>query len=75
MLKSSIADLKNCSGRKASSCTAAAFLQSFIQDIPWAHLDIAGTAYLGEPKGYYTTPATGVGVRLLISFLEQLNEK
>lgn len=73
MLKSSIADLKNSAGRKATSCTAAAFLQQFIKDIPWAHLDIAGTAYLSELKSYHTTPATGVGVRLLIDFLEHLN--
>lgn len=75
MLKSPIADIKNSAGRKASSCTAAAFLQQFIKGIPWAHLDIAGSAYLSEPKGYHTTPATGVGVRLLIDFLENLNEK
>lgn len=75
MLKSPIADIKNSAGRKASSCTAAAFLQQFIKGIPWAHLDIAGSAYLSEPKGYHTTPATGVGVRLLIDFLEHLNEK
>ncbi len=73
MLKSSIADLKNAAGRKATSCTAAAFLQEFINGIPWAHLDIAGTAFLSEPKEYHTTPATGVGVRLLLDFLEHLN--
>ncbi len=73
MLKSSIADLKNSAGRKATSCTAAAFLQQFVKDIPWAHLDIAGTAFLSELKGYHTTPATGVGVRLLLDFLEHLN--
>lgn len=73
MLKSSIADMKNSAGKKASSCSAAAFLQQFINDIPWAHLDIAGTAYLSDLKGYYTSPATGVGVRLLLDFLEHLN--
>jgi len=73
MLKSSIADMKNSAGRKATSCTAAAFLQQFIKDIPWAHLDIAGTAFLSELKGYHTTPATGVGVRLLLDFLEHLD--
>ena len=73
MMKSSIADLKNSGGKKASSCSAAAFLQQFINDIPWAHLDIAGTAFLSELKGYNTTPATGVGVRLLLDFLEHLH--
>lgn len=70
-LKSSIADLKNTgSGRKASSGTAAMFLQQFVQKkVPWAHLDIAGTAFLSEPRLYHPTSATGVGVRLLLSLL------
>ncbi len=71
-LKSPIADLKNsAAGRKASSITAAIFLESFIKKgMPWAHLDIAGTAYLSELKNpYHPSLATGVGVRLLISFL------
>jgi leucyl aminopeptidase len=71
-LKSSIADLKNSGGRKASSITAALFLEQFIKKTPWAHLDIAGTAYLSDPKTYNPTNATGVGVRLLIEFLENL---
>lgn len=72
LLKSTIADLKNSGGRWASPCSAAAFLQQFIKGVPWAHLDIAGTAYLSDlkPYPYHTTPATGVGVRLLIDFLE-----
>ncbi|MBM3207469.1 MAG: leucyl aminopeptidase [Chlamydiae bacterium] len=72
-LKSSIADIKNSGGRKASAAKGAIFLQQFIKNsTPWAHLDIAGTAFLSEPKGYNTTAATGVGVRLLIDFLEML---
>jgi len=78
-LKSRIADIKNAAGKRAASpCTAAAFLQAFIGDrkgkkgepLPWAHLDIAGTAYLDDPRGYHTSSATGVGIRLLIDFLE-----
>jgi leucyl aminopeptidase len=77
LLKSSIADLKNSGGRSASSCSAAVFLQQFIKDTPWAHLDIAGTAYLSDlkPYPYHQTPATGVGVRLLIDFLVHHAEK
>lgn len=71
-LKSSIADLKNSGGRQASAINGAMFLQAFIKDVPWAHLDIAGTAYLSEPKSYHPTHATGVGVRLLIAFFESL---
>jgi leucyl aminopeptidase len=71
-LKSSIADLKNArSNRKASAGTAAMFLKQFVQkDLPWAHLDIAGTAYLSELSAYHPTHATGFGVKLLISLLD-----
>lgn len=71
MLKSPYADLKNSAGRKASPITAALFLQQFVKDTPWAHIDIAGPAFLSEPKFYYPTPGTGFGVRLLIEFLKQ----
>lgn len=70
ILKSSIADLKNSGSRQASSSTGAIFIQQFVKKISWAHLDIAGTAYLSETKAYHPTFATGVGVRLLIDFLE-----
>ncbi len=69
MLKSPYADLQNAAGRKAGSITAALFLQNFIKNTPWAHLDIAGTAFT-DPKHYNPSKATGVGVRLLIDFLE-----
>ncbi len=52
--------------------TAALFLQEFAENLPWAHLDIAGTSYVSKPKGYYPTPGTGLGVRLLIDFFENL---
>lgn len=74
MLKSQIADLKNSGGKKASSSTGAMFLYEFIKDVPWAHLDIAGTAYLSDPKGYHPTLATGFGVRLLIDLLKRASE-
>jgi len=70
MLKSKHADLSNSGPRKATSMLAALFLKEFIHDgTPWAHLDIAGTAYPSEIKGYHTTYATGIGVRLLIEML------
>jgi len=69
-LKSPIADMKNSAGRPGGSITAALFLEAFVKEgMPWAHLDIAGTAYLEQPKGYNPTHATGVGIRLLIEFL------
>lgn len=73
-LKSHVADIKNVGGRAAGSITAALFLQEFVgEDIPWAHLDIAGTAFLDhKAKHYNPKHATGVGVRLMIQFLKDL---
>ena len=68
--KSDIADLVNSAGRDAGAIKAALFLQEFIGTMPWAHLDIAGPAYLSKPKLYNPTRATGYGLRLLIDFLE-----
>ncbi len=71
-LKSDVADLKNVGGRPAGAITAAAFLSEFVDNIPWVHLDIAGTAYTQETteqKSYIPKGATGVGVRLIIDYL------
>jgi leucyl aminopeptidase len=64
-LKSDIADMKNITGRPGGSITAAQFLARFVNEKPWAHLDIAGTAW--ATKDHPTVPkgATGFGVRLL----------
>jgi len=73
-LKSSIADLKNIAaqGVGAGTITGAAFLKAFAGEQPWAHIDIAGTAWLGEDRPYAPKGATGFGVRLLIDFAENL---
>lgn len=71
-LKSDIADIKNVGGRPGGSITAAIFLQEFVENTPWAHFDIAGTAYLNESRRYHPKHGTGVGVRLMIDFLEHL---
>ena len=70
-LKSDFADLINVAGRPASANLAGMFLKEFVGKTPWAHLDIAGTAYLTKARHYLPKNATGVGVRLLIEFLEQ----
>lgn len=70
-LQSDIADIKNIGNRSAGTCTAAMFLKEFVGDIPWAHCDIASTAFLSKEKGYCPKYATGVGVRLMIEFFEQ----
>lgn len=71
-MKSDLADLRNISKNKrnASSITAAAFLEHFAGDTPWAHLDIAGTAWSdNEAKGTKPKYGTGFGVRLLMEYL------
>lgn len=71
MVKSDIADLKNLGGRAAGSITAGAFLAAFTGDYPFAHLDIAGTAWVDRPtKPYESHGGTGAGVRLLAEFLQ-----
>ena len=66
MIEGKFADIKNIGGgRAAGSITAAQFLQRFVNDVPWAHLDIAGTA-MGSPSNEYNQSwASGFGVRLL----------
>ena len=67
-IKGDTADIKNSGGRGGGALTAGAFLKEFAE-FPWAHLDIAGTAY-GKKAGAYTTKgATGVPARLLVEFL------
>ncbi|HEY2906070.1 MAG TPA: leucyl aminopeptidase [Vicinamibacterales bacterium] len=64
-LKSDIADLMNTGGRPAGSITAAMFLKEFTGGLPWVHMDIAGTAWLEEPKPYLGKGPSGVAVRTL----------
>ncbi len=70
MIKSDIADLKNTGGRYGGAITAGGFLAAFVGDYPWAHLDIAGTAWVERAtRPYYTKGATGIGVRLIVQLL------
>jgi leucyl aminopeptidase len=70
MVKSENADLRNLAGRAAGSITAGAFLSAFAGKYPFAHLDIAGTAWLDAPtKPYLPKGGTGAGVRLVTEFL------
>ncbi|MSO56175.1 MAG: leucyl aminopeptidase [Acidobacteria bacterium] len=66
LLKSDIADMINSPGRFGASITAALFLREFTGGLPWAHLDIAGTAWLEESRPFMPKGPTGVGVRTLI---------
>jgi len=64
-LKSEIADMMNTGGRPAGSITAAMFLKEFTGDLPWVHMDIAGTAWAEEARPYMPKGPTGVAVRTL----------
>jgi leucyl aminopeptidase len=68
-LKSDIADMKNTGSRMGGTQIAALFLQNFVKKIHWAHIDIAGTAYLEKPLNEFPKGATGSGVRTLINYL------
>jgi leucyl aminopeptidase len=64
-LKSDIADMKNIGGRPGGAITAAQFIQRFVNNTPWAHLDIAGTAWSSKDAPCVPKGATAFGVRLL----------
>jgi leucyl aminopeptidase len=64
-LKSEIADFTNTGGRPAGAITGALFVKEFAGDLPWVHMDIAGTAWADEAKPYQPKGATGVAVRTL----------
>ena len=70
-IKSHVADIKNVGGNTAGAITAALFLQEFVDEIPWAHLDIAGPAFAA--KDHVTCPkgGTGFGVRTLLNLLSK----
>ena len=75
MMDSKNADMKNTGGRWAGANTAAAFLQRFVKDTPWAHLDVAGTAMDGAKSDINTSWGSGWGVRLLDRFVADNYEK
>ena len=70
LLKSTFADLHNIGGRSGGSITAAWFIRDFVDDTPWVHLDIAGTAWLDDAKPYMAKGATGVGLRTFVRLAE-----
>jgi len=68
-LESRVADLKNVGGRPAGTITAAAYLQEFVGETPWAHWDIAGTAWDFTEKSYVPKGPSGIGVRSLAALV------
>jgi leucyl aminopeptidase len=69
LMKSDIADVKNAGGRPAGSISAGWFLREFVEGYPWAHLDIAGTAYTDRDDPTRVKGPTGIGVRLFSEFV------
>ena len=65
MIDSEFADMKNIGGREAGSTTAAQFLQRFVNNVPWVHLDVAGTAMASPATDFNQSWGSGFGVRLL----------
>ena len=69
-IESTVADVKNIGNRWGGAITAGLFLREFVGDTPWAHVDIAGTAYAERPGDYWPKGATGNPVRTLVQFIE-----
>ncbi|HEU4868828.1 MAG TPA: leucyl aminopeptidase [Actinomycetota bacterium] len=70
LMKSTVADIKNISGiRQGGAITAGLFLKDFVGETPWAHLDIAGPAWVDKPEHYLSAGATGYGTRLLLDWI------
>ena len=68
LIKSTVADVANTGGRFGGTITAAKFLQEFVGDTPWVHLDIAGTAWNDEDKPYLPKGPSGIAMRSLVEF-------
>jgi leucyl aminopeptidase len=73
--KSDVADIKNSGGRYAGAISAAWFIAEFAENIPWVHLDIAGTSMVDKERGYISKGATGIPVRSLINLVISLADK
>ena len=69
LIKSSIADIKNTGGRWGGAITAAMFLKEFVDETPWMHLDIAGTAWEEENKPWIAKGPSGIAVRSIVEFV------
>jgi leucyl aminopeptidase len=72
-IRSEVADIKNVGeGRWGGAITAAKFLEEFVADTPWVHVDIAGPAFLDKPQPWTDAGASGVMVRSLVQLARQL---
>jgi leucyl aminopeptidase len=69
MIRSNIADIMNSGGRYGGAVTAAMFLKEFVDNMPWIHLDIAGTAWMDDNKAWIAKGPSGIAVRSLVEFV------
>src|ERR1051326_145640 len=69
LIKSQIADIKNTGGRWGGAISAAMFLKEFVDETPWMHLDIAGTAWEEENKAWIAKGPSGIAVRSIVEFV------
>ena len=70
-LKSDVADIKNAATPKGGAIICALFIEQFVKNVPWAHIDMASVAFAKEARKYWPKNATGIGVRLLVDYFEQ----
>jgi leucyl aminopeptidase len=70
-IESNVADVKNIGNRWGGAITAGLFLKHFVGDVPWAHMDIAGTAFADRAGDWWPKGATGSPVRTLVRFVEK----
>jgi leucyl aminopeptidase len=69
-IESSVADVKNVGVRWGGAITAGLFLKEFVGDVPWAHMDVAGTAFVESPSDYWPRGGTGSPARTIIRYIE-----
>jgi len=74
LIRSGIADMKNTGGRYGGAITAAMFLKEFVEDTPWIHLDIAGTAWMDENKPWIAQGPTGIAVRSIAEWAREFEK-
>jgi leucyl aminopeptidase len=72
LIRSGIADIKNSGGRYGGAISAAMFLKEFVEDTPWIHLDIAGTAWTEENKSWIAQGPSGIAVRSIVEFVKDM---
>lgn len=75
LIKSEVADMKNCGTAQAGTITAGKFLAHFAKNTPYIHLDIAGVAYFSKPQPPFGFGASGYGIRMLYNFLKHTYSK